>query len=94
MVLVVNLTSLGVDMSVITKRAKTPAELSVEAGRAEIETAKITAKADAFVQTFIAMTPAQVSTYVDVNVTDLASARLLLKRLSIMMLFLAKQAYK
>ena len=81
-------------MPVITKRAKTPAELSVEADRAAIEAAKTTAKADAFVQTFIAMTPAQVSTYVDGNVTDLASARLLLKRLSIMMLFFAKQAYK
>jgi hypothetical protein len=34
------------------------------------------------------MTPEQVSTYVDGNVTDLASARLLLKRLSIMMLFI------
>jgi hypothetical protein len=91
---VANLTSLEADMPVITKRAKTTAELSGEDDRAAIETAKTTAKADAFVQTFIAMTPAQVSTYVDNNVTDLASARLLLKRLSIMMLFLAKQAYK
>ena len=67
---------------------------AMKVAREQLAKAKTDAKADAFVQQFVEMTPAQISTYVDGNVTDLASARLLLKRLSIMMLFLAKQAYK
>jgi hypothetical protein len=51
-------------------------------------------KADAFVQQFMAMTPAQVATYVDAQVTDLASARLMLKRMALMLLLLARHEYR
>lgn len=51
-------------------------------------------KADAFVQKFIAMSPAQISTYIDNNMTDLASARQLLKKAFIMLLLLARKEYR
>jgi hypothetical protein len=70
------------------------AEQAAAAEMAAQETAKATAKADAFVRTFIAMTPDEVASYVNGNVTDLASARVLLRRMALMMLYLAKQAYK
>jgi hypothetical protein len=70
------------------------AEQAAAAEMAAQETARTTAKADAFVKTFIAMTPAEVETYVNGNVTDLASARVLLRRMALMLLYLAKQAYK
>jgi hypothetical protein len=74
--------------------AITADELAKEAAKTDIIQAKEDAKADAFVKQFIAMTPAEVNTYVNGNVTDLASARVLLRRMALMILFLAKQAYK
>lgn len=56
--------------------------------------AKAAAKADAFVASFVAMTPAQVDAYVTANVTDLASAKALLKKMSLMLLLLAKQSFR
>lgn len=50
-------------------------------------------RADAFVRQFVAMTPAQVAAYVDANVSDLASARRLLKRMALMLLLLARREY-
>ena len=61
---------------------------------AERATAKTAAKADAFVQSFINMTPAQVIAYVNSNVTDLASARTLLTKMALMMLLIAKKEFK
>lgn len=56
--------------------------------------ARINIKTDAFVQTFIAMTPAEVIQHVNANVTNLASAKTLLKQLSVMVLLLARQEYR
>lgn len=70
---------------------------AILAKRAEIEAdnaARAELKQDAFVQQFIAMTPADVRTYVDANVTDLASAKVLLRRMAVMLLLLAKAEYK
>lgn len=50
-------------------------------------------KTDPFVANFIAMTPAQLRSYVDANVTDMASARTLLKRLAVMLLVLTQKEY-
>jgi hypothetical protein len=52
------------------------------------------AKADAFVQNFINSTPTQVMDYIDVNVTDLASAKTVLKKMALMLLLLARKEYK
>jgi pantothenate synthetase len=52
------------------------------------------AKADAFVQNFINSTPTQVVDYIDANVTDLASAKNVLKKMSLMLLLLARKEYK
>ena len=70
--------------AILAKRAEIEAE---NAARAEL-------KQDAFVQQFIAMTPADVRSYVDANVTDLASAKALLRRMAVMLLLLAKAEYK
>jgi len=51
-------------------------------------------KADAWVQQFVAMTPAEVANYVDNNVSNLADARILLKRMAVMLLLLARRAYR
>ena len=60
----------------------------------EREQARNAAKLDAFVQTFVNMTPAQVDTYVQANITDLASAKTLLRKMALMLLLLAKKEFK
>lgn len=65
-----------------------------EAKAAEVAKAKIDTKEDAFVQQFIAMTPAQVVDHVNANVTTLVDAKQLLTKLSLMMLAIAKEQYK
>lgn len=51
-------------------------------------------KSDAFVAQFVAMTPQQVIDYVNANITDLASAKTLLRRMAVMLLLLARREYK
>lgn len=58
------------------------------------ETTRSEIKADSFVSTFVAMTPAQVSNYVTNNVTDLASARALLVKMALMLLLLARREFR
>ena len=60
----------------------------------ERSSAKSAAKADAFVQNFINMTPAQVDAYVVANVTDVTSAKTLLRKIALMMLLIAKKEFK
>lgn len=48
------------------------------------------AKADAFVQTFVGYDASQVQEYVETNVTDLASAKAVIKKLALICLALAK----
>jgi len=55
---------------------------------------KVAVKADAFVANFIAMTPAQATSYVDTNVKDLASAKSVIQKLALMVLVLAKSGFK
>jgi hypothetical protein len=58
------------------------------------EAVRLANKADAFVQTFIAMTPAEVVDYVETNVTNIASTKTLLKRMSVMMLLMARREFR
>ena len=51
-------------------------------------------KADAFVKNFIAMTPAQVSAYVNSNTGNLSQVRALLNKMALMLLALARQQYR
>jgi hypothetical protein len=51
-------------------------------------------KADAFVQTFVAMTPAEVSDYVNANTGTLAQTRALLNKMALMLLALARREYR
>ncbi len=46
--------------------------------------------ADSFVPTFLAMTPAQLNTYIDNNTATLATTRALLKKMAIMLLILGR----
>lgn len=62
--------------------------------QAERIEAKQAAKADAFVQAFVDMTPQQVVAYISSNVTNLASARQLLTKMALMLLLLAKREFK
>lgn len=51
-------------------------------------------KADTFVQNFLAMTPAQVSAYVENNTANLAQVRDLMKKMALMLLALARRQYR
>ena len=51
-------------------------------------------KADTFVQNFIAMTPAQVSAYVENNTANLAQVRELMKKMALMLLAVSRQQYR
>lgn len=51
-------------------------------------------KADSFVKQFIAMTPAQLMTYIDNNTANLAEVRTLLKRLAVMQLLRSRQDFR
>ncbi len=77
--------------------AQTQAEIDAEnlrnAKNAATEAAKQEIKMDNFVQNFIEMSPAQVSNYIENNVTDLASARTMLKRMGVMLLLLARREF-
>jgi hypothetical protein len=51
-------------------------------------------KSDTFVQNFLAMTPAQVSAYVENNTANLAQVRSLLTKMALMLLALARRQYR
>ncbi len=79
----------------MTSRAAARVARAILAAKvAEEEEARTAAKADTFVQTFVAMTPAQVLAYVDANINTVADAKVLLKKMAIMLLLLARKEYK
>ena len=51
-------------------------------------------KSDTFIQSLIAMTPAQVSSYVENNTANLAQVRALLTKMALMLLALARREYR
>lgn len=69
-----------------------PVPLTADEQQAEIDAAARSAiKVDSFVQQFIAMTPAQVSNYINTNVTSLATAKPVIEKLALMALLLARR---
>lgn len=66
----------------------------IEQREADDAAIKASAKADAFVAQFVEMTPAEVAAYVDSNLTDLASAKALIKKMALILLLLARREYK
>jgi hypothetical protein len=56
--------------------------------------AKNAIKADAFVQNFVAMTPAQVSAYVTANTANLGQVRALMAKMALMLSMLARLEYR
>ena len=53
-----------------------------------------TVKADAFVGTFLAMTPAEVDAYIEANTATLAQTRALLKKMGKMLLIVARRSLR
>ena len=72
-----------------------PAEVVAERrAEAKDDAARLAIKADAFVSTFVAMTPAQVTAYIEANVTNLASAKNVIEKLALMLLLLARREFR
>ena len=69
-------------------------EIAARQAKVADDAAKIAIKADSFVGTFIAMTPAQVETYVQNNVTSLATAKDVIAKMGVMLLLLARREFK
>jgi hypothetical protein len=75
-------------------RGKTLEDLAREQLAQAKKTAQSLAKADAFVQQFVSMTPAEVTAYVEANVTSLVEAKALLSKMALMLLVLAKNQFQ
>jgi len=83
----------GVWMQMWTEVPASAEEVADRQASASMKSDKLTIKADTFVQNFISMTPAQVSDHVDNTVTDLASAKNLLNKLSLIVQLLARREF-
>lgn len=77
-----------------TEVAVSADEISQRTQEAANADALASTKADAFVQQFISMTPAEVVAYVETNVTNLATSKTLMKRMAVMLLMLARREYR
>jgi len=75
---------------------ETPAsaeEIAVRQAREKTKAERIEVKQDTFVGNFISMSPAEVNTYIDSNVTDLSSAKNVINKLALMVLLLARAEF-
>lgn len=72
----------------------TPEEIASRAQQAADDAARLSVKADAFVTSFIAMTPAEVTAHIEANVTNLASAKNVISKLALMVLLLARREFR
>ena len=75
---------------------ETPASAEEIASRQALEKTKAErreVKQDTFVNNFISMSPTEVNTYVNNNVTDLASAKSVINKLALMVLLLAREEF-
>jgi len=77
--------------AVAAREAAKAAKLTVDAADA-VERAA--AKADAQVQAMLNRTPAQISTFIDAQVTDLAGARAVLKLIMRLLIHVARQSLR
>ena len=67
-----------------------PEKIAARQQEAADEAAREEVKIDAFVQNFLAFTPASLDAYIDANIANLAQMRTLVKRLAKMLLILAR----
>lgn len=68
--------------------------LTPEQQQAALDTAHRVEIKNAFVEQFISMTPAQVTNYINNNVTNLASAKDVINKMALMLLLLARREYR
>jgi hypothetical protein len=71
--------------------AEAAAKAAAEALAVAERTVAEEVRKDAFVKTFLAMTPAEVETYINNNTASLAETRALLKKMALMLLALSKR---
>ena len=73
-----------------------PAEVVAERrSTAKDNAARLAVKGDIFVSTFVAMTPAQVTAYIEANVTNVdPSAKNVMEKLALMLLLLARREFR
>jgi len=75
--------------------ADVSAEVAAQRAQKAADLADVDAiKVDAFVQNFIAMTPAAVSAYVGGNTNNITEVRALLNKMALMLLALARREYR
>lgn len=72
----------------------TAEQVAEEARQVALEDAKTAAKADNVVRYLRDHTPAEVEAYVQTNVTDLASARQMMKKFAVVLCVLSKQNFR
>ncbi len=72
----------------------TAQEIAARTQAATDEAHRLLVKADSFVTSFIAMTPAQVAAYVETNVTNLATSKTVITKLAQMVLLLVRREYR
>jgi hypothetical protein len=68
-------------------------EIAARQSAAALMADRAAAKADTFVASFLAMTPAQVETYVENNTATLATTRALLRKMALMLHILARREF-
>jgi hypothetical protein len=68
-------------------------EIAARQKVASLATDTAAARADTFVANFLAMTPAQVETYIENNTANLAATRALLKKIAIMLQILVRRGF-
>jgi hypothetical protein len=71
-----------------------PEEAAARQKRAGDAAQREAVKVDAFVQNFIAMTPAQVTAYIEGNTNNITEVRALLNKMALMLLALARREYR
>lgn len=74
--------------------APTAAEIAADAERATRMSIRASIKGDNFIQQLRTMTPADVDAYIQNNVTDLASAKVVLRKLAYVIAILAREQFQ
>ena len=77
-----------------TVEAATAREIAKRRRDAAEESAASGVKADGFVANFIAMTPAELETFIDADATTVAALRGLVKKMALMLLILARREFR
>jgi hypothetical protein len=84
----------GIWTQAFSVETATAEEIASRQKSADDETSSSEIKADIFVENFIKMTPAQLSEYIDDNATTVAALRVLVKKMALMLLILARRGLR